>query len=566
MVPPSTTVFPLIESTVPAAPPCSHKRRQSTSHFLHSLTAIFKIHNHDPRNDTRRSFPSRFRHPRGTTSHDNLIAAMGLDQLTTTDNLGSIVEQLHSFPPLPPRSIEDKPKVEDGQVIVNVQTLKEEEKVEPKADVKAKEALENSEGALADDEEIYGEDKEYDDDEYFEDLTEEAIEQLANEHKEEMAKLESELKVGRTKVKFWDFDEVKAMMITLLLFFEARQGQPNSMNRDIFDEVESMDQRGEPKEIEVMREVPQAEAYYRHLLGVALGPRVGKITEAFEKGTTGWQSSYDQRHYPCSRHLYSTLPPGHRLYFSHAHGLGYPTISCTSAVSRNFGKAFLAHDAVDASWIIDSSTTDHMTYNFDLFSTILLSHRDHVLTTNNPTAPITKVGSILLTPILPLDEVLLVPSLSGNLLSVPQVTEQLNCVVLMYPSIVLLHDIQTLEIFGHGTKMDVLHETTCPQTPQHNEVAKCKNGHIIATAHALPLGEATVEPVEPTVLDETTDLEETPALAKTTTLAKFEPASFIDGAKPIPPPASQIVPYQAPLDIPEVSTSIPPPASQIVIA
>ncbi|CAL2270316.1 unnamed protein product [Prunus armeniaca] len=62
---------------------------------------------------------------------------------------------------------------------------------------------------------------------------------------------------------------------------------------------------------------------------------------------------------------------------------------------------------------------------------------------------------------------------------------------------------------------------------------------------------ATVEPVEPTMLDETTDLEETPALAKTTTLAKFELASFIDGAKPIPSPTSQIVPNQAPLDIPE---------------
>ncbi|CAL9017904.1 unnamed protein product, partial [Prunus brigantina] len=58
--------------------------------------------------------------------------------------------------------------------------------------------------------------------------------------------------------------------------------------------------------------------------------------------------------------------------------------------------------------------TDHMTYNSALFSTTLPPHRDHVLTANNVAAPITGAGSILLTPALPLDKVLLVPSLSSN--------------------------------------------------------------------------------------------------------------------------------------------------------
>ncbi|CAL2244737.1 unnamed protein product [Prunus armeniaca] len=85
----------------------------------------------------------------------------------------------------------------------------------------------------------------------------------------------------------------------------------------------------------------------------------------------------------------------------------------------NFGKAFHAHDTRDTGWIIDSGATDHMTYNSALFSTTLPPHRDHVLTANNVVAPITGAGSILLTPALPLDKVLLVPSLSSNLLSVP---------------------------------------------------------------------------------------------------------------------------------------------------
>ena len=64
-----------------------------------------------------------------------------------------------------------------------------------------------------------------------------------------------------------------------------------------------------------------------------------------------------------------------------------------------------------------------MTYTSTLFSTTLLPHRDHVLTANNATAPVTRTDSVLWTPILPLDKVLLVPSLSSNLLSVPQFTE-----------------------------------------------------------------------------------------------------------------------------------------------
>ncbi|KAI5334818.1 hypothetical protein L3X38_024951 [Prunus dulcis] len=46
----------------------------------------------------------------------------------------------------------------------------------------------------------------------------------------------------------------------------------------------------------------------------------------------------------------------------------------------NFGKAFHAHDTCDTGWIIDSRATDHMMYNFALFSTTLPPHCDHVRT------------------------------------------------------------------------------------------------------------------------------------------------------------------------------------------
>ncbi|CAL9000352.1 unnamed protein product [Prunus brigantina] len=72
-----------------------------------------------------------------------------------------------------------------------------------------------------------------------------------------MAKFENELKVGNAKVKFGDFDEVNTIVVTLLLFFEARLDQPNYMDGDVFDKVESMVQMKEGKEIEMAREIPK---------------------------------------------------------------------------------------------------------------------------------------------------------------------------------------------------------------------------------------------------------------------------------------------------------------------
>ncbi|CAN6557534.1 unnamed protein product [Malus baccata var. baccata] len=108
-------------------------------------------------------------------------------------------------------------------------------------------------------------------------------------------------------------------------------------------------------------------------------------------------------------------------------------------------------------WILDSGATDHMTYDRTLFQSMKDPHRKCVATANGSTAAVVGAGTISLTPSLPLHNCLLVPSLSHHLLSVPQVTEQLDCVVLMYPSFCLLQDIQTKEIIGRGTKREGLY-------------------------------------------------------------------------------------------------------------
>ena len=57
-----------------------------------------------------------------------------------------------------------------------------------------------------------------------------------------------------------------------------------------------------------------------------------------------------------------------------------------------------------------------------------------------------------LSPTISLHNTLLVPSFSHKLLYASQISIDLNCVVLIYPTFCLLQDILTKEIIGHGTK------------------------------------------------------------------------------------------------------------------
>ena len=117
----------------------------------------------------------------------------------------------------------------------------------------------------------------------------------------------------------------------------------------------------------------------------------------------------------------------------------------------NTSKALIASVDLDTGWIIDSGATDHMTYDRTLFNSTT-PPRDSIVTANGGVAPVTGAGTIALTPTLSLHNCLLVPTLSSHLLSVGQVTEQLDCVVQMFPSFCLLQDIRTQAIIGRGTK------------------------------------------------------------------------------------------------------------------
>ena len=93
-----------------------------------------------------------------------------------------------------------------------------------------------------------------------------------------------------------------------------------------------------------------------------------------------------------------------------------------------------------------TNCTSHLT-------SIRPSTQQNILTANEGIAPVTHEGLVSNSNSLTLDIVLVVPSLSCNLLSVGQITETLNCTVKFWPNYCLLQDIATHRILGSGVKV-----------------------------------------------------------------------------------------------------------------
>ena len=121
--------------------------------------------------------------------------------------------------------------------------------------------------------------------------------------------------------------------------------------------------------------------------------------------------------------------------------------------SSNRGKTLIATNVIrDHGWILDSGATNHMTFDASILRDQCLPKCSSIANANGVSYLVTGVGRVDLTSSLSLEHTLLIPALSNNLLSAPQVTSQLNCLVLIYPNFCLLHNISSGEIIGRGTK------------------------------------------------------------------------------------------------------------------
>ena len=91
----------------------------------------------------------------------------------------------------------------------------------------------------------------------------------------------------------------------------------------------------------------------------------------------------------------------------------------------------------------------HDPHDFNNLSTLV---KTHIETTSGELVAVQGEGSIIFSKQLKLENCLYVPALSSKLLSISQVTKELNCVVLMFPTFCFLLDMLTKEIIVHGTE------------------------------------------------------------------------------------------------------------------
>ena len=112
---------------------------------------------------------------------------------------------------------------------------------------------------------------------------------------------------------------------------------------------------------------------------------------------------------------------------------------------------------VDKKWIFDSGATDTMTNDLNDIKNIKSTRQTHIQTANRVSVKVEKAGSTEVTSNLELKNCLFISSLSYKLLSIGQLTKEMNCCVLMFSGGCYVQEIPTGKIIGHGTEIGKLY-------------------------------------------------------------------------------------------------------------
>ncbi|RVX17702.1 Retrovirus-related Pol polyprotein from transposon RE1 [Vitis vinifera] len=152
---------------------------------------------------------------------------------------------------------------------------------------------------------------------------------------------------------------------------------------------------------------------------------------------------------------------------------------------------------ISSAWIIDSGATDHMTFDFRQVSPLRPSSQKIVSTTNGNTTPVIGEGSLTLTDTLNLNSVLVVPSLDYNLLMtwlcLVKIKDEVNLLFQKFHKMIETQynakvrvlrsdngeEYQSSDLQKYLEEHDIIHRTTCSNTPQQNGVAEWKNWHLL---------------------------------------------------------------------------------------
>lgn len=123
-----------------------------------------------------------------------------------------------------------------------------------------------------------------------------------------------------------------------------------------------------------------------------------------------------------------------------------------SEVTGNQNSLGLLCNQISNPWIFDCGATDTMTYDSSDIVSSKNTHRTQIQTANGEYIPITQAGTVDVTSNIHLQNCLLIPNLTHKLLSVSQLTRELNCTILMTSSGCVVQDAQMGRIIGHGTE------------------------------------------------------------------------------------------------------------------
>ena len=108
-------------------------------------------------------------------------------------------------------------------------------------------------------------------------------------------------------------------------------------------------------------------------------------------------------------------------------------------------------------WIIDTGATNHMTCDRNMFTQFSSnSSVPVIINANGASSPVMGSGTIYISPLLSISNVLFVPSLNCNILFVSQLTKSHNCVLLFFPTYCILQNIHTKEKMGEVKDYTIL--------------------------------------------------------------------------------------------------------------
>ena len=160
------------------------------------------------------------------------------------------------------------------------------------------------------------------------------------------------------------------------------------------------------------------------------------------------------------------VPPTDSEYDAFLRYQAAKSASVASVAQTGNASACLTHTSFLGPWILDSSASDHISGNKDLFSSLTTTPTLPTVTLANGSQTVAKgIGLAHPLPSLPLTSVLYTPECPFNLISISKITRTLNCSIIFSDKFVTLQDRSTGKTIGIGRESQGLYHLTSQSSP-----------------------------------------------------------------------------------------------------